>query len=89
MMKFSGGAIKGPIGVVRPGSEGERTGLGPRTGVVEKWNWRGRCISLFLFSSIFPNLFWQKASTGGMREWYLDTIDGYDIYTWRFVEDFA
>ena len=37
-MKLSGGSTKGPMGLERPGSLGGRTGLEPKTGVVEKWN---------------------------------------------------
>ncbi len=38
-MKFSGGSTNGPTAFVRPGSSGDRTGFGPKTGVVVKCNY--------------------------------------------------
>lgn len=47
-MNSSGGFTNGPTGFDRPGSSAERTGFGPRTGVVEKWNYESDGFSLHL-----------------------------------------
>lgn len=75
-MKTSGGSTKGPTGFVRPGSLAERTGFGPRTGVVERWN----CLAPWLSFSHSLGLRGKKMMV------YLESIYGNDVCSWGFIQ---
>ncbi len=83
-MKFSGGSTNGPTGSVRPGSSGDRTGFGPKTGVVVKCNCMNRRLDSARSST-------REDFVGGEFRWtYLEAIRIINnVYLWRFIKNIA